>query len=470
MSERTHDTATHAQSETITNSPDTDISEVQSATALDRTSFSGGDNPSQSSTVARLRHADSGSKVRIVNRLQRTHGNSYVQRLISNYKQESKAPTPSIVAREAAVSPGGGTAQAKVPFEFTLAQKDMDKTFLKYFKLTGMSLKLKGTLQSTAGAGATNTTAITPIGGSRGADGSKKVGMSVENDHDLEWAKSLLKQLLGEKAKNIRPYGKAIAGGEAGNLEQSGKIAYEIGAEYTINDNFKVAGANEFVLWEGKLKDEKGTINKSYVAGGLIPKISGAGKLALGSDAEFEGSIEGAVTVEPDWKEILKTVGRNVMRLLASEMALTGGLIAGGLLSVCLPLYQILATKGEITERTEDAVARSKNYCRGFVSVINGTGDVIAPNGLEGKDAGLKYLKELKLTYPDATEAEIKAEAKKRNLYGEAWAIAWPKLKQKAIDSYWEEHYIEKLVYGEGGSGNGGFKTFKRVLDAAGGE
>jgi hypothetical protein len=55
-------------------------------------------------------------------------------------------------------------------------------------------------------------------------------------------------------------------------------------------------------------------------------------------------------------------------------------------------------------------------------------------------------------------------------MYDQAWKTAWPQIKAKAIQDYWNDHKAEKFIYGDTGAGNGGFRTFKRVLDAAGGD
>jgi hypothetical protein len=74
-------------------------------------------------------------------------------------------------------------------------------------------------------------------------------------------------------------------------------------------------------------------------------------------------------------------------------------------------------------------------------------------------------LQELVSKYPDGMIAQ---EANRQDLYDIAWTEAWPKIRTKAIEDYWENHSIEKWLTGGRGMGSGGFKTFVRVLDAVG--
>ncbi|MEQ8973194.1 MAG: DUF4157 domain-containing protein [Coleofasciculus sp. C1-SOL-03] len=167
---------------------------------------------------------------------------------------------------------------------------------------------------------------------------------------------------------------------------------------------------------------------------------------------------------EPNPVYIGKWVARNLGKVIATQVGLTSSIIAAGVLTIGFGLYQI-ATSGEITERTEFAVKKCKNYCKSAQNVIQGKEPITEAGGPEGAAAARKILAGLNQKFPPEL---VTAEAKKLPIYTNAWGVAWPLIKQKAIADYWDDHKFEHFVYGDKGAGNGGFRTFKRVLDAVG--
>src|ERR1051326_8311436 len=83
----------------------------------------------------------------------------------------------------------------------------------------------------------------------------------------------------------------------------------------------------------------------------------------------------------------------------------------------------------------------------------------------EGYAAGKARLQEIEGKVAVAEGGIAEAAKKDNDFYSRAWNTAWPQVKQRMIDSYWEEHYVEKFLTGGKGRGNGGFKTFKMLLD-----
>jgi Domain of unknown function (DUF4157) len=166
----------------------------------------------------------------------------------------------------------------------------------------------------------------------------------------------------------------------------------------------------------------------------------------------------------PDPVKIGQWVVDRMATVVATEVGLASAIIGAGVMTISAGLYQI-ATSGEITDRTEFAVQKCKNYCQSFINVLRGEPPIDAPGGAEGANAGSQYLSQLTQKYPPEI---VKEEAKKQELYGTTWKDAWPKIKEQAIKDYWNNHGFEAFVTGGEGFGNGGFKTFKRVLDSVG--
>jgi hypothetical protein len=131
----------------------------------------------------------------------------------------------------------------------------------------------------------------------------------------------------------------------------------------------------------------------------------------------------------PNPKEIGKWVIDRMATLVATEVGLASSVIGLGVLTIGAGLYQI-ATSGEITERTEFAVQKCKNYCLSFTNVLRGEAPIDDPGGAEGAIAGNQYLAELTQRYP---QEMVKEEAGKQELYRTAWKEAWPKIKEQAI-------------------------------------
>jgi hypothetical protein len=164
---------------------------------------------------------------------------------------------------------------------------------------------------------------------------------------------------------------------------------------------------------------------------------------------------------EPDKAEVVKWIGEHAAEMLTAEFAVVAGIIAAGAATIGVALYQI-AHAGEFTERTEPEIKKCRAYCTGYVNAIRGQAAPPSEGGAEGFAQGQAKLAELKGRYPEGAVAEA---ARNANLYQEAWGQFWPPVKQRLINSYWDEHYVEKWIYGEEGAGSGGFKTFKMLLD-----
>jgi Domain of unknown function (DUF4157) len=188
---------------------------------------------------------------------------------------------------------------------------------------------------------------------------------------------------------------------------------------------------------------------KEWESGGVKYKLECQGKF------EFEA--------KPDLLEIGKWFAENAAKMLTAEFLISAGLIVGGVLAIGAALYQI-AKSSEYTERTEPEVRKCRAFCWNYHYAMRGEPMKGGEGAAEGYAAGKARLKEIeaKAGTPEGAAAEA---AKNHDFYTEAWNKAWPQVKQRMIDSYWEEHYIEKALTGGQGQGNGGFKTFKMLID-----
>lgn len=187
---------------------------------------------------------------------------------------------------------------------------------------------------------------------------------------------------------------------------------------------------------------------------------------ADGTAYRLRPSVKVELEFSPDPVKIGKFVVQNIARVFASELALAGGMIAAGAATIFGSAY-LIAHSGDITAATEAAVRTCRTYCRAYEAAIKGGKPVEGDGAAAGTQAGKAWVAARQLIGPDSNHA-IATAAKGLNLYQDAWRKAWPQIKAKAIADYWAEHRAERFVFGEEGAGSGGFRTFKRVLDAAG--
>jgi hypothetical protein len=163
----------------------------------------------------------------------------------------------------------------------------------------------------------------------------------------------------------------------------------------------------------------------------------------------------------PDKTEAAKWVLEHAGELLTAEFATAAGIIVAGLGTIAAAMYQI-AHSDEATQRTEPEIKKCRRYCTGFVNAVRGQAAPPGEGGADGFQAGQAWAAGLKDRYGEGAVAE---KARDANLYEETWAKFYPGVKQRMIDSYWEEHWVEKKLTGGEGMGAGGFRDFKALLD-----
>lgn len=168
------------------------------------------------------------------------------------------------------------------------------------------------------------------------------------------------------------------------------------------------------------------------------------------------------LTIEPNYATIGEWIAEQAAKMLTAEVAMAGAFVAGGAMTLWAAGYAILS-KDDIANSVDAAIADCQAYCRDFEAAVKGAANGSGPGYALGKAWAASH--EL---IANASGGSVAEAAKGVDIYGDAWAKIWPTVKQQAIDAYWGEHGFEKFVTGGEGMGSGGFKTFKRVLDAAG--
>jgi hypothetical protein len=174
---------------------------------------------------------------------------------------------------------------------------------------------------------------------------------------------------------------------------------------------------------------------------------------------ELKGSVE--LSFEPDWARIGAWLLEQLATEAAIEAAVVGGIIVAGAATIAYAVYAI-ATAGEIAERVDAAAANLRGATAAYRAVMTG-GE--RPGG-PGADIGAREA-DSALARATVPLPSIFEENKKKDLSVEAWNALAPKVRAAAIEDYWKVHWFEKWVAGPEGMGSGGFRTFKRVLDAA---
>lgn len=379
-----------------------------------------------------LSDGDLGACRRVLAAAQRSAGNAAVQRLVRG----SPLVGPAVAQRQW----GGGT---KHTFKVS-KDVDIDKGFGPV-KLSKATFGGEATLDLQEGAGAQAGAPTQVRAGAVGAwdPSGYASGYQAEVEHAVGEQVTIWGQEFQPKVK---------LGGEKTN--KSG----EIGVEGSLEGKY-VSTSVKFVILG---KDyEKGSLEVATLKWKVVELKKEIPFQALGKarKLELKGNVE--LSFEPDWARI----GSWLLEQLATEAAVEGailfGFLAAGASVVALYVYTIM-TAGEIAERVDAAAAALRGATRAYEALMTG-GE--SPGGA-GADIGAreaeKALAQAKVPLPSVYE-----ENKKKDLSQEAYNVLAPQVRKAAIDDYWEEHWFERWVAGPEGHGSGGFRTFKRVLDAA---
>jgi hypothetical protein len=188
----------------------------------------------------------------------------------------------------------------------------------------------------------------------------------------------------------------------------------------------------------------------------------------MGFETQVAATGSFGLDIKPDYIGIGRWALQQLTTLIASDVALMGSVIGGGVATIAMGVWEI-ATSGEVTERTERAASAAGSYVTGF---LDGTG---APHvGRAKKDgngygaglaAGKAWLAEMSAKYPPGMVKEIVAR-KAGEIRTTAWNQVWPGVERRAWDEYWEEHGIFDRTFRGYGEGGPNYNNFRRVLAA----
>lgn len=381
-----------------------------------------------------LVEGDLGARRRALATAQRAAGNAAVQQLLAGVRPAGeRAPA---LQRQAGGWGGGTKHTFKGPFPPVRINKRFGPV-----KLSEATFGGEATLDMQEGAGAQAGAPTQVRVGGVGGPGTS--GLQAEVERAVGDQLTIWGQEFQPKVK---------LGGEKTN--KSG----EIGVEGSLEGQF-VSTSVKFVIVGRDY--EKGSLEIATLKWKVIELKKEIPFQALGKarKLELKGNVE--LSFEPDWARI----GSWLLEQLASEAAIEGailfGFLAGGAAVVGLYVYTIM-TAGEIAERVDAAASSLRGATRAYKAVMTGAE---SPGG-QGADIGSreaqKALAQSRVPLPSVYE-----ENKKKDLSQEAYKVLAPEVRKAAIDDYWKEHWFERWVYGAEGVGSGGFRTFKRVLDAA---
>ncbi len=293
-------------------------------------------------------------------------------------------------------------------------------------------------------------------GGTEKTVGPQKDGNQVGIQAEVK--KELEGKFLGAK-RSVKSSGEAtvdlFSGKNKGKLGMGGELEWG-----DLPGNFAIAAGLDFNIlkWETGKPPKLGVITGSA---GLkmapfewtIPsgKYEGA-KAAL----EVTGKVEIDVNPNELW------FAEKLAAAAASLGALPIAMIVGGMLSVGVPLVQI-ANMENIDEGVGRAIDAGNQVRRYGVDYVDGLRGSFAPT--QGGLAAAKWLDEMKAAQgPDAVAKFIQT-VDSRSAYSQAAAQAWPRLRQQAIDAYWNAHPLEKLgSLGGYGPKSGGMQALERML------
>lgn len=342
---------------------------------------------------------------------------------------------------------GGGGPGVEHAGSFELAKKEIGEGEIgQYFKFKA---SLSGAVDyASAVAGDEESKTKVKVG----AKGSEKgAGIAGGVEHELEeWS-------LGELGKvqptvNLPSFELTTEGIKVTGLGFT--LSTPKGSPVKID--FKVL---ELVLGEWKPGEEP-------VIAGL--ETQAAAGFPLGDFKGYKISLKGALTlmIEPNYATIGKWLAEKAAEMLSADLAVVGGIVAAGVATLWSAAYAVIH-KDDIANEVDAAVAKCKSYARGFDAGVKGGAAPGGAGGAKGFADG-KAWAQAREKIANASGGSVAEAAKDVDIYAAGWNKAWPRIKQDSIDAYWQEHSVEKWLTGGEGMGSGGFKTFKRTLDAAG--
>ena len=162
--------------------------------------------------------------------------------------------------------------------------------------------------------------------------------------------------------------------------------------------------------------------------------IPGSTVELLGTKWKYSGKIKPEIKLEPNYIEIGKAVGRQVVaRAGGAALPIAGGIIGG--LALCAAAMAFIEKMEDIGKQStvvcQEGAARLRAYAESYAATLKGGS---GPNK-EGNDDGEAYLAELS-KYMTRDEAIAECKASRTNYEQEAWAKVAPKMRQSVLEAW----------------------------------
>jgi hypothetical protein len=349
-------------------------------------------------------------KTRVQNQLQRNLGNAYVQRTVAP-RPAQVSPSPGIIQLQ-----GGGPAKE--------VKTGLSTSVPVNKSVPGLPFKLQEISASGEIAGTV---------AEKGASESAKVSMGTTHlGYELEkkWVE-VAKEGVGKISVSSK--------GEA----QITKDGADVGVTVATAKFGKVAVGLKIVVFNVDWKTSKIDIGEIHAP--VSPMIlSGQTKTADGTTFSYEAKYTLTFEFSVDYAKVAKWLARTFSKAITGEALVAGSFIVGGVITLAAA-YANIAAKYETQKLANEAIKITNEFCAAYAATMTGG----EPNtksqfGQQGAAAARSAIK----ASGKPPEAVFEA-AKGRNLRDEAFAIAWPKVKETIMNAYREEHPLETFFYGE---------------------
>lgn len=407
-----------------------------------------------------LASVDGSMRQRLVHQMQRERGNAYVQRVVQNAARRrrqaavQRAPAGGMglaVQREGPPAGGAGAgmwgAGVKHSYKTPKLPVPINKGFA-YIKLEKAELSGEFSYEVyDQGAASAEPAKASPTQARAGATGAPgEAGVTGELQHTFEDSSFKLIDTFTPTVK---------LGGEL--TTKGGEVAVEGGLE-----GQHVSTSLKFVFIGEDL--EKGELEFATLTHTIeiplkkVPEISLGGAWKLKADLKFKVDFK----YKPDYIALGQAIAKQFATMAVGEFIIATAFIAGGVATIAAAVVT-MGLGEDVRIRVDDAMERLGNYCSAYQAVMTDrtVGNPGGPGWDEGSSAAAGKLKEMELKVPKPI---LLAEARQRNLKEEAYDAGWPVMREKILEGYRKEHYVEWWVYGADGPG---YRELVRVLDAA---
>ncbi len=394
------------------------------------------DDPNQPHTIGNP-HQRSQSLLQ----MQRRYGNAYVQRMLAGQTDHAASSTPV------------GAIQRYNPTTTNVSTgtKDTFKTPKKDIKLNKGIPKLPVKLAS-IGFSAEINYSTESAGAGQGSPTAAKAGQTVQ-PQGVGFQGELMQKWEEWQTDSVGKIGvSSKATGKIGM--QGGEIGVEpIGVQFE-----RATFALKFnILSYSAEKSQVEFPNMTFQVG-VLP-IKGEGTASDGSKYKYEIKPILEFKFEPNYEEIGKWLAQRFGTQAAAELGVAGGIVLAGVATIAAAV--VTASLGsEVRERVELSIKYTNEFCDAYQMAVREakSGGGTSQWAAAGSAAGMKLIEQAKDKVPPEA---LKEEAQKRDLRSEAFAIAFPQIREALLQNYREEHYVEWWVYGEDGPG---YKILKRLL------